>query len=273
MFASAALARRIEAQEVKTTLGLGHTVARRRAPEAIVRELGAGAAVWSGVDSPGDKVIGLGWEPFDVDAFARFEADVLARGGTVRVEHASLADPEVGRILTTRGYELVGYENVLGARPAARAAPAHIDVRLATDDAGIAAWMDSVATGFSFPDAGDGAPRPTESFGREALELVARDMNEVTGLRRYVAWRDGVVAGGAAMRADAGLAMLAGAATLPAHRRHGVQTALLAARLADAVALECDVAVITTGPGTKSCANAIKNGFALLYVRAVLVKS
>ena len=63
-----------------------------------------------------------------------------------------------------------------------------------------------------------------------------------------------------------------GAATAPAHRRRGVQTALLSARLADAAAAGCDVAVITTQPGSKSQQNAQRRGFDLLYTRAVLVK-
>ena len=64
----------------------------------------------------------------------------------------------------------------------------------------------------------------------------------------------------------------AGAATAPAHRRRGIQTALLSARLADAAAAGCDVAVITTQPGSKSQQNAQRRGFDLLYTRAVLVK-
>ncbi len=60
--------------------------------------------------------------------------------------------------------------------------------------------------------------------------------------------------------------------TAPAHRRRGVQTALLSARLADAAAAGCDVAVITTQPGSKSQQNAQRQGFDLLYARAVLVK-
>ena len=62
------------------------------------------------------------------------------------------------------------------------------------------------------------------------------------------------------------------AATVPAHRRRGVQTALLSARLADAAAGGCDVAVIITQPGSKSQQNAQRQGFDLLYTRAVLVK-
>ena len=63
-----------------------------------------------------------------------------------------------------------------------------------------------------------------------------------------------------------------GAATAPAHRRRGIQTALLAARLADAAAAGCDVAAIVTQPGSKSQQNAQRQGFDLLYTRAVLVR-
>ena len=43
-------------------------------------------------------------------------------------------------------------------------------------------------------------------------------------------------------------------------------------RLADAAAAGCDVAVITTQPGSRSHHNAQRQGFDLLYTRAVLVK-
>ena len=75
------------------------------------------------------------------------------------------------------------------------------------------------------------------------------------------------------MRLDeAGVAQLAGAATLPAFRRRGVQRALLAARLAAARRAGCDLAVVTTQPGTQSQVNAERQGFRLLYARAILVK-
>jgi ribosomal protein S18 acetylase RimI-like enzyme len=89
---------------------------------------------------------------------------------------------------------------------------------------------------------------------------------------RYVALLEGAIAGGAGLRIEDGVAQLAGAATAPAHRRRGVQTALLSARLVDAAAAGCDVAVITTQPGSKSQQNAQRRGFELLYTRAVLVK-
>ena len=92
------------------------------------------------------------------------------------------------------------------------------------------------------------------------------------GFSRYLARRDGVSAGGASLRVFEGVAHLCGAATLPAHRRRGVQTALLSERLAAAAGGGCDVAVVITQPGSKSQENVQRQGFHLLYARAVLVR-
>lgn len=42
--------------------------------------------------------------------------------------------------------------------------------------------------------------------------------------------------------------IVTGAATLPAHRRHGIQSVLFLTRLSDAAAAGCDIGVITTHP-------------------------
>jgi GNAT superfamily N-acetyltransferase len=89
---------------------------------------------------------------------------------------------------------------------------------------------------------------------------------------RYVARCDWVLAGGASFRIVEGVGQLLGAATAPAYRRQGIHTALLSARLADAAAGGCDIAVVTTQPGSKSQENMQRRGFDLLYTRAVLVK-
>ena len=82
----------------------------------------------------------------------------------------------------------------------------------------------------------------------------------------------GEIAGGGSIRITERVAQLSGAATLPAHRRRGVQSALLRARLHDASRQGCDLAVVTTEPGSKSQANVQRVGFALLYARAVLIR-
>ena len=133
-----------------------------------------------------------------------------------------------------------------------------------------AAWLDLVITGFASPDS-QGVPSH-ESFPRDELERVMADMAEAEGFVCYFARRHGVPAGGASMRLFEGVAQLCGAATLPAHRRRGVQSALLLARLEIASRAGCDVAVVTTQPGSKSQENVQKQGFELLYTRAILVR-
>jgi ribosomal protein S18 acetylase RimI-like enzyme len=110
-----------------------------------------------------------------------------------------------------------------------------------------------------------------EEFPRSIYEQAQRDAAQA-GIRRYAAWRAGVLAGGAELRLVDGIAQLAGAATAPAHRRHGIQTALTARRLADAAVEGCDLAVIVTQPGSKSQKNAQRRGFHLLYTRAIFVR-
>ena len=79
--------------------------------------------------------------------------------------------------------------------------------------------------------------------------------------------------GAASMRLSNGIAQLCGAATLPNQRRRGVQTALLLRRLSDAARNGCDIAIVTTQPGSKSQENVQRQGFSLLYARALLVRS
>ena len=124
--------------------------------------------------------------------------------------------------------------------------------------------------GFACPDTqGVGSH---EQFPRDVLEQVLRDLTSGAGFVLYAATRGGEVAGGGSLCISERVAQLAGAATRPAHRRHGVQTALLAARLSRATKDGCDVAVITTQPGSKSQENAQRQGFDLLYTRAILVR-
>jgi GNAT superfamily N-acetyltransferase len=190
----------------------------------------------------------------------------------VQIELAHLADPAVGALLTDRGYRLISFENVLGRALTGvpeRVTPPGIEVRRSGEEE-LGAWLAVVVEGDLHPDAQGLASY--EEFDREVLVNVERDTAVLPGIRRYVALRDGVIAGGASWRPAGGVAQFTGAATVPAHRRHGIQTALLSARLADAAAAGCDLAVITTQPGSKSRQNAQRRGFDLLYTRAMLVK-
>ena len=248
--------------------------ARRRGaePTAFVIPVAGGVASFAGAASPFNKVAGLGFDGVPAQAeLAEVEHRFGACGAIVQVELSNLADPEVGAQLTASGYRLVSYENVLGlaiTEAPERITPRGVEIRRSGEEE-FAVWIDVVTDGFEHAD-DQGVPSH-EDFPREAKENAERDF-DAAGVRRYIALHDGLAAGGASLSVTDGIAQMAGAATAPAHRRLGIQTALLAARLADAAAEGCDVAVVTTAPGSVSQRNVQRRGFDLLYIRAILVK-
>ncbi|MFE6160692.1 GNAT family N-acetyltransferase [Streptomyces sp. NPDC056486] len=274
LFCGTALAERIERVEAQL-IAKGSEAARgRRADTAgFVIPLAGGVASFAEEGSPLNKVVGLGFGGVpSAAALDEVERAFRACGSPVQIELAHLADPAIGALLTERGYRLASFENVLGQTLGGGrecVTPTGVEVRPSDDDE-FEPWLDVVAEGFAHPDA-QGVPSH-EEFPREVIARAVRDLTAAAGVMRCVALRDGVIAGGASFRMAEGVAQLTGAATAPAHRRRGVQTALLSARLAHAAAAGCDVAVITTQPGSKSQENAQRQGFDLLYARAILVK-
>ena len=272
LFCDTALAERIERVETQL-IALGGEAARARTAEpGFVISLAGGVATFCEAGSPFNKVAGLGFHGVPSEAeLDEVERAFAARDCHVQVELSNLAEPAIGALLTARGYRLVSFENVLGraidGEPEPMAAPG-VEVRRSGDEE-FQAWHRVIADGFAHPDT-QGVPSH-EEFPDEIIERAERDLAAAGGVR-YIAVRDGVVAGGAGLRIAEGVAQMTGAATAPAHRRHGIQTALLAARLADAATAGCDVAVVTTQPGSKSQQNVQRRGFDPLYTRAVFVK-
>lgn len=275
LFASTQLAARIERAERGLIAAGAGAVARHRPDLGVYQApLSGGLAVWSGEGSPFNKVVGLGFEgPPDPEALDAVERELARRGSPVQVELASLAESGIAAALARRGYVLQGFENVLGRPLGPDAAPprgdGHVEVEVSPPEE-LGVWLGVVIDGFAVPDT-QGVPSH-ETFPREMLEDTFRAMGAADGFVRYVVRREGEVVGGASMRTSDGVAQLCGAATLAAHRRRGVQTALLEQRLAIAAAAGCDVAVVTTQPGSKSQENVQRRGFELLYTRAVLVR-
>jgi len=307
MFADTTLAARIERAEAALSADIAISVlAGARTPDAFVETLGGGVAVYTGPGSPVNKVIGVGFsDPPDADRLAAIESRFASFGCGVQAEISTLADPAWHAALAPRGYAFAGFENVMGLalddavarsettpgevsvseiypgeilaseiRPGKSFGSDHIVVTEcgAGGSAEAACWLDVLVGGFAQPDAVT-AQAAGQEYPREAIERVFGDVAAVPGFRRYLARVDGVVAGGGGMREFDGIAQLCGAATLPAFRRRGVQTALLHARLRDAARRGCDLAVVTTAPGSPSQQNAQRRGFALLYSRALHVKA
>ena len=273
LFCDTALAGRIERVEAQLIAKASEAARRRRADGAgFVIPIAGGVASFAEEGSPFNKVAGLGFGGAPgAAALDEIERVFAARGAPVQVELAHLADSAIGALLTGRGYRLVSFENVLGLALTAepeRVTPAGIEVRPSGDDE-FESWLDVQTDAVAHPDT-QGVPAH-EEFPREVVARAEHDF-AAAGVARYAALADGVIVGGASFRLAEGVAQLTGAATAPAHRRRGVQTALLSARLADAASAGCDIAVVTTQPGSKSQQNVQRRGFDLLYTRAVLVK-
>ncbi|MGH9311707.1 MAG: GNAT family N-acetyltransferase [Vicinamibacterales bacterium] len=281
LFATATLASRLERAECRTCAAFGQ-IQIARGKDAFVRPIGGAAVVYGSPGAPFNKLAGLGFAAeLDERELEEIEEEFRRRDAPLQVELSTLADPAVGALLTRRGYVLLNFENVLGlaldaafldaaTRRHAEDEARGITVgRLQPDHAEL--WIEAMITGFANPDTFDGPPSH-EVFSRDVLERAFREYGEVDGSVRYMAFRDGTLAGGGSARLDAGIAQLTGAATIPEHRRKGVQSALLRARLIDAARQGCDLATVTVQPGSKSMENAQRAGLSLLYPRAILVK-
>lgn len=285
-------ARRVEAAEVTLLRACVDACRRQRPGENLgVVSVGSGAAAYTGPDSPMNKVAGLGFAdeggsvvpaPAELDAV---EELFFSRGAPVCVEVSSLADPAILGVLVDRGYRPVGFENVsgrlLGSATGVRAGGEPADGNSAGglvmergDAVDHEVWLDVVLDGFCNLDPEGVATH--RDFPREALEPAIRVVSSCDGMQCYLArapWgADGetIAVAGGTMRCTDGIVQLCGASTLPAFRKRGAQTALLDARLADAQATGCDLAVVTTQPGSKSQRNMHKQGFEILYVRIAL---
>jgi ribosomal protein S18 acetylase RimI-like enzyme len=275
LFAGTDLSSRVERVE-RSLIEAGARAAAQRDPQerVVVLPLGSGLAVWVGAGSPLDKVVGIGMDGDFTDAeLDEVERAFADRDTPVQFEVSTLADPAVVDRLTRRGYVLVGFENVLGLR-LDRDRRAQVADGVEIHDVGPAdfdTWSSVVVDGFATPDTQGVASH--EDFPREIIERVQRDLSATPGFAASLARIGGTPAGGASLRCSEGVAQLCGAATLPEFRRRGVQASLLATRLASAAAAGRDLAVVTTGPGSKSQQNVQRLGFQLLYARAILVGS
>ena len=83
----------------------------------------------------------------------------------------------------------------------------------------------------------------------------------------FLAELDGQVIGAGGLSIHDGVALFAGASTIPAWRRRGVQRALLEARFQYARAAGCDLAMMGAEPGSSSQRNAERQGFRIAYTR------
>lgn len=255
------LARRLERTEASANAAFV-TARARLQPEsgAAWSEVAGAYAMFDGVGSSLTQTFGLGLFADAGEAeFEALEAFFQQRGAEVHHEICPLAAPALLPHLNARGYLPIEFSSVM-FRPvpdAPPAAPAD-GLRVRRIEAGEAdLWASVLAEGWS----SESADLP--AFLLEMGKISARSENTFC----FLAESDGqpVAAGGLSM--TDGVALLAGASTIPTARRQGAQRALLEARLRFAAERGCDLVMIVAQPGSASQRNAERQGFRVAYTR------
>lgn len=99
------------------------------------------------------------------------------------------------------------------------------------------------------------------------MRQFGRIMASAEGSVPFLAELDGQAVATGGLVLHGGVALLAGASTVPAARSQGAQRALLQARLRYAAEHGCDLAMMGAHPGSASQRNAERQGFRIAYTR------
>lgn len=259
-FADLALARRLEGAEGHACRSFAQ--ARKKvSPESDAAWMEAGGAyvVFDGVDSPITQTFGLGiFEPLTAATLDVIEAFFKERGAPVHHEVSPLAGVAALDLLCARGYRPIEISSVLyqAVAPPASEVRAQIRVRLA-DPSEAALWTDVSARGWAHDN--------------PELQGFLRGFGEILFAREdglcFLAEIDGEPGAAAALSIHEGVALFAGASTVPELRRRGLQGALLTERLRYAAARQCDLMMMVTEAGSESQRNAERKGFRIAYTR------
>jgi len=225
-------------------------------------EVAGGLAMYDGADSPCTQTFGLGlFERVTKSNLEEVEQFFLSRGAPVFHEICPLVDASLIDLLNERGYQPFEFSNALFrdlreyTTPVGEASRS-VSPRLAEPgEEGL--WARTAAEGWS-----DVAP----GFRDFILDLEQVNVHR-PGTRCFVAEIEGTPVAAAALGLMDGVAIFAGACTIPAWRNRGAQQALLAHRLAFAADHGCDLAMIVAAPGSASQRNAERAGFRIAYTR------
>ena len=187
------------------------------------------------------------------------EAFFLDRGALVVHEVSPLAGIATLDLLCTRGYRPIELSSVLHRpveRPAAKTQPDGVTVRVAgVEEAAV--WAQINARGW-----GHEHPELVDFLGEFGPVAFAREYTV-----NFVAEMDGQAGAAGALSLHEGVALFAGAATIPEMRRRGLQAALLEARMRYAFEHGYDLAMMVTEAGSQSQRNAERKGFCIAYTR------
>jgi GNAT superfamily N-acetyltransferase len=223
-------------------------------------DLGGALAMFDGVGSPITQTFALGlFSPVTANDLETLEHFFASRGAETHHEVSPLAGFALFAMLADRGYRPIELTSVL-FRPLADVAldaPLNPRIRVRTvaaDEANLFATI--AARGWSeLPE--------VVPFLLDLSQVIAQRSGGVS----FVAEIDGMPIAAGALGIANGVALLAGASTVPEGRRQGAQLALLETRLRYAREAGCALAMMGAAPGSGSQRNAERHGFRVAYTR------
>lgn len=262
ILADRSLSQRLERAEARSNVSFVEAHARLK-PEARLEwiEVAGAHAMFDGVNSPCTQTFGLGMFQLPSDEeLSAIEKFFRARGATIFHEVSPLADKGLMGMLNERGYRPCELSTVMFlplAERVARETPQEVRVRT-LDGSGKdeELFVQTFAKGWS----------ELVEYGDFMVEM-ARIAANTEGNTAFIAEIDGraVACGNLSIRE--GVALFAGASTVPEFRRRGAQQALLEARFRYAKQVGCDLALMCAEPGSGSQRNAERQGFRIGYTR------
>ena len=229
-----------------------------------VLAVAGGVAVYAGPGSPYNRAVGIGLQgPISEAEVDRMEAFFANYPVAPQVSLCPLADPSLVRHLGSRGYRIDMFMHTW-MRQISTTEDYHLPKGIVIcpvsyDEATL--WARVAFKG--------GLDSEEAEPGRSAVIAAYPYMAHTTC---YLAWLEGEAAGAGTLSVHEGVAEMFGASTRPSFRNRGVQTALLASRVAEAQRLGCDLAMVHTEPGSGSQRNVERMGFRLAYTKVQLVK-
>jgi GNAT superfamily N-acetyltransferase len=256
------LSRRLERAEGRSNADFVEARAKlfpERGAEWI--EVAGTYAMFDGIGSPLTQTFGLGvFDPVTQADLENLEEFFQQRGAHVHHEVSPLADASLLTLLNERGYQPIELTSVM-YRPIGRGVQIEsprdekVQSRLMRDGEE-ELWARTAARGWN----------ELTEFADTILELLSITAKRAGGLS-FLAELDGRPIATGAMFIHDGVALLAGASTIPERRRQGAQLALLESRLRYAAEKGCDIAMMCALPGSASQRNAERQGFRVAYTR------
>jgi GNAT superfamily N-acetyltransferase len=257
-FADLDLARRLERCEATANAAIVEARARLNPESGAATLEHAGAwAFFDGIGSPITQTFGFGlYEEATADGLERLERFLTDRGAEVFHEVSPLAGVDALQVLAARAYRPVELTSVMFREIGDDfSGETLVRTRIANVPQDLELWADTAAEGWS--ESGYGPVVRELSLVSASSERTSPFFAEIDG--RAIATGALVISGG--------VALLAGASTIPSARKQGAQRALLEARLRYAKEQGCDLAMMCAAPGSTSQRNAERQGFRIAYTR------